>query len=357
MNIIADENLALADYFFADLAHIQYQAGRGISTSDLKQARALLVRSVTKVSPQLLADTPVEFVGSATIGTDHIDLAGLAAANIQVSHAPGCNAQAVAEYVVTAILTLQPHQVQAGEQFCLGIIGLGNVGKRLAQLAQRLGWHVIGTDPHVQLAGIENLSLEQVLTQADAISLHVPLTTTGPDATYHLINDTAFSQMKPDCLLINSARGAVVQEAALLRELANNPRQVVLDVFEHEPVISQTLLDRLALATPHIAGYSLEGKARGTQMVYEAFCQHFGLKAADKNFESQLPDMPQVFEASESLNRQLLPLLPNLYDIRADDRALRAGINVQGLVDAQHFDDLRKTYPLRREWAAYGDQA
>jgi erythronate-4-phosphate dehydrogenase len=355
LKIIADENLALTDYFFADLASIEYRAGRSIRADDVKSANALVVRSVTKVTTDLLAGSAVEFVGSATIGTDHIDLAGLAAANVEVSHAPGCNAQAVAEYVVTAILTLQPEQVRAGAVFCLGIIGLGNVGSRLAHLAQRLGWRVIGTDPNVQLLFIENLSFEQVMAQADAISIHVPLTRTGNHVTYHLFNVDTLAQMKPTCLLINSARGEVVSEQALLADVAKTHRPVVLDVFEHEPVISQKLLDHLALATPHIAGYSLEGKARGTEMVYQAFCQHFKLQAT-KQFESQLADMPALFNSNQPLQSQLLPLLPQLYDIRADDLALRAGLNDQGKVDAAHFDHLRKTYPLRREWAAYGDQ-
>ncbi|WP_240687707.1 4-phosphoerythronate dehydrogenase [Alkanindiges illinoisensis] len=355
LKIIADENLALTDYFFADLADIEYRAGRGIQASDVHHANALLVRSVTKVTPALLEGSAVEFVGSATIGTDHIDLTGLAVANIEVSHAPGCNAQAVAEYVVTAILTLQPEKIHAGRDFCLGIVGLGNVGSRLAMLAQRLGWRVIGTDPNVQLPDVENLNFAQVLAQSDAISIHVPLTRTGIHATYHLFNADTFAQMKPDCFLINSARGEVVSEQALLDDIAKTRRLVVLDVFEHEPVISQNLLDHLALATPHIAGYSLEGKARGTQMIYQAFCQHFNLDAP-KQFESQLADMPELFNSDQPLQTQLLALLPQLYDIRADDQALRAGLNTEGMVDATHFDYLRKTYPLRREWAAYGDQ-
>ncbi|RYY79185.1 MAG: 4-phosphoerythronate dehydrogenase [Moraxellaceae bacterium] len=355
LKIIADENLALTDYFFEDLADIEYRAGRGINARDVHDANALLVRSVTKVTSDLLAGSAVEFVGSATIGTDHIDLAGLADAGVEIAHAPGCNAQAVAEYVVTAILTLQPSAIQAGSDFCLGIVGLGNVGSKLAILAQRLGWRVIGTDPKVQLAAIENLSFAQLLAQSDVISIHVPITRTGADATYHLFDPAAFAQMKATCLLINSARGEVVSEQALLADIAKTQRPVVLDVFEHEPIISKNLLDHLALATPHIAGYSLEGKARGTQMIYQAFCQHFNLDAC-KQFESQLPDMPEWFDPKQPLLQQLLSLLPQLYDIRADDQALRAGLNTDGVVDAAYFDHLRKTYPLRREWAAYGDQ-
>lgn len=360
MKIVADENLALTDYFFADLADIDYRAGRTIQPSDVQDADALLVRSVTKVTPSLLASSRVQFVGSATIGTDHLDLQGLAAAGIQVAHAPGCNAQAVAEYVVTAILTLRPHLAEAGLDFCLGVVGLGNVGSRLALLAQRLGWRVIGTDPHVHLEGIENMSLSDLLAQSHAISLHVPLTRTGIAPTHHLIDAQAFQKMQPDCLLINSARGEVVSEQALLDDLAHSQRQVVLDVFEHEPRISRQLLTRLALATPHIAGYSLEGKARGTQMIYQAFCAHYQLPA-NRHFETQMVEMPQLIQPNMPLPQQLIALLPRLYNIRADDAALRAALNAQDpdaqdQVNASQFDALRKNYPLRREWAAYGDQ-
>lgn len=355
MKITADENLALVDYFFADKAQIDYKAGRKIGNADLQDTQALLVRSVTKVNETLLANTAVSFVGSATIGTDHLDIASLQAKGIQVAHAPGCNAQAVAEYVVTALLTLRPELIHAGKDFTLGIVGLGNVGKRLAKLVKRLGWRVLGTDPNVQLDSVENLGLTELLSQADAISLHVPLEKAGDHPTHHLINSAAFQGMKADCILINASRGPVVSEHALLEDLPHSKRQVVLDVFEFEPRIHKSLLDQLALATPHIAGYSLEGKARGTEMVYQAWCQHFGFETS-KKLEGQLPDMPQLFDG-QPINAQLLALLPQLYAIKADDAALRACVDADGWVEARQFDRLRKEYPLRREWLAYGDQA
>ena len=370
LKIVADENLALTDYFFDEVADIDYMAGRGITAADISTTDALLIRSVTKVNAALLADSPVQFIGSATIGTDHVDLDLLKQKGISFANAPGCNAQAVAEYVITAILTLQPQLVLAGKTMCLGIVGLGNVGRRLAILARRLDWRVLAYDPFVRLdtfkgfafdqtggkqSGIEQLSFEQVLAQSDALSLHVPLTKNQPHATYHLMDAAALAQLKPHCMLINSARGEVVSEQALLADIATSKRQVVLDVFEHEPKISQQLLNQLALATPHIAGYSLEGKARGTQMIYQAFCQHYDLTAS-KQFASQLPQMAQLFKSDQTLAHQLLPLLPQLYPIQADDQALRGCVNQSGFVDGQDFDHLRKTYPLRREWAAYGDQ-
>lgn len=355
LKIIADENLALTDYYFADVADLEYHPGRKISREDVQDADALIVRSVTKVNEVLLANSVVSFVGSATIGTDHVDLEYLKSRNIPFANAPGCNAQAVAEYVVTAILTLRPQLIDAGTSFCLGIVGLGNVGKRLARLASRLNWRVIGCDPYVKLAGIENVSFGELLLQSNVVSLHVPLTKVGQHATYHLFDADAFAQLKIDTMLINSARGEVVSEEALLADLAHSNRQVVLDVFEHEPKISKNLLDQLAIATPHIAGYSLEGKARGTAMVHEAFCKHFGL-AANKSFESQLPQVATIFDSEQPLTVQLNQLLPQIYNIYVDDQAVRNCMNADSWVEAAEFDRLRKEYPLRREWAAYGDQ-
>lgn len=373
MNIIADENLAFTDYFFADFARqgsfgeIRQMGGRLMRQQDVQQAQALLVRSVTPVNAALIENTAIEFVGSATIGTDHIDQQALAAQHIVWSNAAGCNAQAVAEYVITAIHHLRPTLFDAQETaakpdafadastaFCLGIIGLGNVGQRLAHLAQLLGWQVVAYDPHVQLAGISQNSLEQVLMQADAVSLHVPLTHTGDHATYHLINQNSLSLLKPSCILINSARGPVLAEAALMEDIQRTGRDVVLDVFEHEPEISQQLLDLLRIATPHIAGYSLEGKARGTQMIYEAFCRHFQFEA-DKDFRTQLPTAEDYFSAGP-LKAVLAQRLTQIYDIAADDARLRSCM-VDGKVQQQAFDQLRKTYPLRREWAAHAGPA
>ncbi|APR70897.1 4-phosphoerythronate dehydrogenase [Acinetobacter haemolyticus] len=351
MKIIADENLAFTDYFFAEFAEIQHRAGRTLTHADVRDADALLVRSVTKVNHALIDQTKIQFVGSATIGTDHLDIQTLENQNISWSNAAGCNAQAVAEYVITALLHLDIELLEKDADFTLGIVGLGNVGSRLAVMAQLLGWNVIGYDPYVQLNDIENVSFDTLLARADAISIHVPLTLTGEYPTQHLFNQATLAAMKPSAILINSARGSVIQQSALMADMMKTKRQVVLDVFEFEPEIPQDLLDLLALATPHIAGYSLEGKARGTQMIYDAFCQKFGYTAS-KRFESQLPSVEQYFEQHD-LKEVLKQRLPQIYNISEDDRQLRACVQ-HGKVDQQAFDLLRKNYPLRREWAAHG---
>ncbi len=372
MHIVADENLSLTDYFFKPFGSVTTLAGRGITADNLINTDALLVRSVTKVTPQLLQAAAeksitaqrIGFVGSATIGTDHLDVAGLQAMGVVVANAPGCNAQAVAEYVVTAILTLHPERA-AKAGFTLGIVGLGNVGKRLVILAKRLGWRVIGVDPFVSNDHVEQITIKEMLPQVDVVSFHVPITKNVQNQTYHLMNDETFSLLKSDTMLINSARGAVISEAALLADFANSRakglaiRSVVLDVFEHEPQISSTLLNDLALATPHIAGYSLEGKAKGTEMIYQAFCRWQGAEP-QLTLDNKLPAMPQLFDAQKNLIDQLPAILPMLYLIREDDIALRACLGKgeksnEVIVDAASFDRLRKEYPLRREWASYGD--
>ncbi|QIO08380.1 4-phosphoerythronate dehydrogenase [Acinetobacter lanii] len=351
MKIIADENLAFTDYFFSAFGEIEHKAGRTLTHADVQDADALLVRSVTKVDADLIQNTAIKFVGSATIGTDHLDIAAIEKNGIAWSNAAGCNAQAVAEYVITALLHLKPELIHAQHDFTLGIIGLGNVGSRLATMAQLLGWNVIGYDPFVQRDHVQQVEFDELLKQADAISTHVPLTKTGDHPTYHLIDAAAFNQMKAEAILINSARGAVVAEADLIVDIEKTSRQVVLDVFEHEPVISEQLLNLITLVTPHIAGYSLEGKARGTQMIYDAFCQKFGYEA-DKKFETQLPVCEQYFQ-DQDLKTVLINKLSDIYDIQRDDQNLRACLK-DGKVDQQAFDHLRKTYPLRREWAAHG---
>ena len=354
MKIVADENLAFTDYFFAEFGEIQQAAGRTLIHADVADAEALLVRSVTQVNSALIQNTALKFVGSATIGTDHLDISALEQQGIAWSNAAGCNAQAVAEYVITALLHLKPELIETNTQFTLGIVGLGNVGSRLATMAKFMGWNVIGYDPFIQREHVQQVEFEQLLAQADAISTHVPLTKTGPHPTYHLINAEALSNMKPSAILINSARGPVIEEAALMADIQQTQRQVVLDVFEHEPEISAALLNLISIVTPHIAGYSLEGKARGTQMIYQAFCEKFGFEA-DKRFESQLPVCEQYFTQAE-FKHTLKQYLTQIYDIARDDANLRACVK-DGKVDQKAFDYLRKTYPLRREWAAHGGPA
>ena len=365
LTIIADSNIASLEAFFnpktleqaADgtverTVNIIEVAGREIDAQLLAkiQPEVLLIRSVTPINAELLADNrSVQFVGSATIGTDHVDQDYLAERGITFANAAGCSKHSVAQYVLTAALTLRPeYWAQAPS---IGIIGLGNIGSTLAQYAQDLGWHVRGYDPLLPTSAINNASFDEVIGQSEIISLHVPLTNHDTSAypTRHLIDAKALAAMRPDALLVNSARGAVVAAQALedecnKRDSQNATRHIVLDVFEHEPQVSESLLSTLAIATPHIAGYTLEGKLRGTQMIYDALCEHIGV-APTQTMHQLLPE--NLFLWSEL--RAHPEKLSKYYDIMADDAALRAQMT-HGAVSGAAFDQLRREYHLRREW-------
>jgi len=376
LTIVADSNIASLDEFFNPVAlgqnteqqvQVIRVAGRDINAQLMAdvQPDVLLIRSVTSINESLLSDNnSVKFVGSATIGTDHVDQEYLAERNITFANAAGCSKHSVAQYVVTAILTLRPqYWQQSTKPLTLGIIGLGNIGSTLAQYANDLGCKILGYDPLLATSDINNASLEQVLSQSDIVSLHVPLTdkkdTDAQGAvsnsisnnvsdypTRHLINAETLTLMSPHTMLINSARGPVIDAAALEADIDATERQVVLDVFEHEPQISESLLSKLAIATPHIAGYTLEGKLRGTQIIYDALCEKLAVLPV-LSMHQLLPLNTYLwFELKEHPDR-----LQKFYDIRKDDAALRNKVT-NGKVKGSDFDQLRRDYHLRREWQA-----
>ena len=365
LTIVADSNIASLDEFFNASTlgqnnkrpvNIISVAGRAINAQLLAeyQPDVLLIRSVTPVGEPLLANNnTVQFVGSATIGTDHVDQTYLAARNITFANAAGCSKHSVAQYVLTAILNLRPQYWQKSTPpVTLGIIGLGNIGSTLVEYAHDLGWQVLGYDPLLPASTINNASFEQVLSQSHVISLHVPLTDkkhatnpTGSDyPTRHLIDKEALAAMPADTMLINSARGPVINADDLQADIAHTDRQVVLDVFEHEPEIAANLLSKLAIATAHIAGYTLEGKLRGTQMIYDALCEKLTV-APVQTMHKLLPlNMFLWSELKEHPDR-----LVKFYDIMADDAALRDKLT-DGQIHGTDFDQLRRDYHLRREW-------
>ena len=365
LTIIADSNIASLDEFFNASTlgqnnkrpiNIISVAGRAINAQLLAeyQPDVLLIRSVTPVGEPLLANNnTVQFVGSATIGTDHVDQTYLAARNITFANAAGCSKHSVAQYVLTAILNLRPQYWQKSTpSVTLGIIGLGNIGSTLAQYAHELGWQVLGYDPLLPASTINNASFEQVLSQSNVISLHVPLTdkkdATNPNGsdypTRHLIDKEALAAMPVDTMLINSARGPVINADDLQADIARTGRQVVLDVFEHEPEIAANLLSKLAIATAHIAGYTLEGKLRGTQMIYDALCEKLTV-APVQTMHKLLPLNMFLWSELKAHPDRLV----KFYDIMADDAALRDKLT-DGQIHGADFDQLRRDYHLRREW-------
>ena len=365
LTIVADSNIASLNEFFnastlgqetKRTVNIFAVAGRDINAQLLAELQpdVLLIRSVTPVGAALLADNnSVKFVGSATIGTDHVDQDYLAARNITFANAAGCSKHSVAQYVLTAILTLRPQYWQPSiPPVTLGIIGLGNIGSTLAQYAHDLGWQVLGYDPLLPASNINNASFAQVISQSDIISLHVPLTDKKDNAnpngsdypTRYLIDNNALDAMPASTLLINSARGPVINAHDLAADIERTGRQVVLDVFEHEPEISESLLSKLAIATPHIAGYTVEGKLRGTQIIYDALCEKLAVTPA-QSMHTLLPLNMFLWSELKAHPERLI----KFYNIMQDDAALRSKL-ADGQVKGADFDQLRRDYHLRREW-------
>lgn len=350
ITIIADENIAsLDDYLNHHAIRLIKMKGRDINQAaiDTHQPDALFVRSVTPISPQTIQDFGrIRFIGSATIGTDHIDIDYLHHKGIHFANAQGSSKHSVAQYVISAILHLRPQSLDTPTT--LGIIGLGNIGSTLAKYAQDLGWQILGHDPFLSKSALNNSELNQLLANSDIISIHTPLTHTGTHPTHQLVNKRTLSQLKPSTLLINTARGEIIHQADLLTAIDNTNLQVTLDVFPCEPSIDKELLDQLALATPHIAGYTIEGKLRGTDMIYQAFCQAFDLPII-QHLETLLPPNPYHWTGfKDGIHQDTKQTLQRFYDIHQDDQSLRA-VNQDG-VSAQDFDALRKHYALRHEW-------
>lgn len=353
MLIVADENIPLIDEFFAGFGEIRRFPGRAIDRAAVEQADVLLVRSVTQVDRQLLEGSPVRFVGTCTIGTDHLDLDYFQQAGISWSSAPGCNARGVVDYVLGSLLTLADIEGADLAQRCYGVVGAGEVGGRLIKVLRGLGWQVLVCDPQRQAAeGGDYVSLEQLIERCDVISLHTPLTRHGEHATWHLLDRQRLDRLKQGTWLINAARGPVVDNRAL-REvlLEREDLQAVLDVWEEEPTVDRELADLCVLATPHIAGYSLDGKQRGTAQIYQAYCRFLG-QAEQVSLASLLP-APWVPQVSLNANADpawaLAMICRAVYDPRRDDADLRRSLVDDVARQRSAFDGLRKHYPERRE--------
>ena len=340
MLIVADENIPLIEEFFASFGEIRRLPGRQITRADVHDADVLLVRSVTRVDRELLEGSAVKFVGTCTIGTDHLALDDFEHAGIQWASAPGCNARGVVDYVLGSLLTLADIEGADLAQRTYGVIGAGEVGGRLVRVLRDLGWKVQVCDPLRQATeGGDYVSLEQIIEQCDVISLHTPLSKSGDFATWHLMDEARLNRLKPGTWLINASRGPVVDNAALRNVLnARDDLQAVLDVWEGEPQVDVELADLCVLATPHIAGYSLDGKQRGT--------------APQVQLADLLP-APWLAKVELSANSDqawaLAMVCRGVYDPRRDDADFRRTLT--GPVDQQKqaFDALRKHYPVRRE--------
>ncbi len=268
MKIVADENIPLIEHYFKGYGQLFLKPGRDINAADLQDADMLLVRSVTKVNQALLSGSSVKFVGSSTSGADHMDTDWLDVQGIQWSVASGCNAIAVAEYVVCVIAALQKMHYLADKKIRAAVVGVGTIGKQVAEKFALLGFEVVLCDPlRTDIVSTEFAEL----TDLDIISFHTPLTHTGPFPTYHLVQKSFLQKQKPQCVLLNAGRGSVFS----FEDLKQEGQSLIwcLDVFENEPYVDPLVLQQARIATPHIAGYSLQSKYRGIEMIYQAAVQ------------------------------------------------------------------------------------
>lgn len=351
MKIVADENIPLLDAFFSDLGEITTLPGRNMTSDDVRDADLLLVRSITKVNKTLLKGSNVKFVGTCTIGTDHIDQAFLKQQGIGFANAPGCNAVAVVNYVVSALVTLGETRGTNWRSFSVGVVGAGNVGGRLIGVLEALGLSVVAYDPAIdEYSSSEN---SDAVWQQDVVTLHTPLNLTGEHQTMHLVDADKLTSMKSDACLINSCRGEVVDNQALLAHLKNQPQfTAILDVWENEPTPNSELMSQCLIATPHIAGYSLDGKLNGTSMVYREACEFLGLPKRRK-LAQLMPEAPLrklSFSVEGDNEFVVTKAIRSMYDVRDDHFRMMKLSAMNDEDKALAFDHLRKHYPLRRDF-------
>lgn len=351
LRIVADDKIPFLKGILEPFAEVAYLPGKAINHEVAAGADALLIRTRTRCDASLLTDTPVKFIGTATIGYDHIDCGFCQNAGITWTNAPGCNAASVMQYMASALISVSKERQISLEGKTLGIIGAGHVGTRVEILAGLLGMKVLLNDP--PRAGREGCDkfteLNRLLKRSDFVTMHVPLTIAGNEKTFHLMDADTISMMKPDAWLINTSRGEVVDSAALNAALSGKKiAGAVLDVWENEPETDSELLRKVFIGTPHIAGYSADGKANGTARVVGALSAHFGLPLVSWYPENLPEPLNDVFIGINALQAEaaiLQHVILHTYDIRSDCARLRE--------NPADFEKLRNNYPVRREFQAY----
>lgn len=351
MKFIADDKIPFLKGVLEQFAEVIYLPGSSINVNDLADADALIVRTRTKCDESLLRDTPVKFIGTATIGFDHIDTDYCRKKDIYWTNAPGCNSGSVKQYITAALLKLSHEYHFNLNEKTIGIIGVGNVGSKVEKVARALGMNVLLNDPpRERREGKKDfVTFDTILKEADIITLHVPLNKTGVDKTYHLFSEEVLSKTVKKPWLINSSRGEVVETSALKKALKSTLiKGAILDVWEREPDIDPELISSAFIATPHIAGYSTDGKAYGTSMVVNALSRHFRLPLTGWYPENvPPPTIPEIVidgpgKSDEEIVREAVM---HTYDISLDDINLRQSIYA--------FEKQRGDYRQRREFQAY----
>lgn len=345
MKIVADDKIPFLKGVLEPFAIVDYLPGDSISNASLSAADALLTRSITLCNEELLKDTPVKFIATATIGDDHLDQEYLSRKSIQWATAKGCNADAVNQYVTAAFLAMADKYGLTLSGMTLGIIGVGEIGSRVKRSAEMLGLNTLCYDPpRERIEGSRGFaSLEAIRSSADLLSLHVPLTYGGPDKTFHLVDGGFLKGFEKALILINTSRGAVTDTKALKEAVKEGRvKAVVLDVWENEPEVDEILVEDADIATPHIAGYSLEGKAMGSAMAVRALSRFFGL-----GLESWFPAIPEMNErvTLDCTGRSLQDILHNIF--QAICPVMQESIRLKrNVVD---FEELRRNYVFRKE--------
>jgi erythronate-4-phosphate dehydrogenase len=359
MKIVCASSVLLGVEAFSTLGTVLTVPDEAISTNVLTDVDALIVRSKTTVDENLLKDTPVAFVGTATAGIDHMDVPYLEDRGIAWSCAAGSNACSVAEYAVAATLNMVLAHGLLLDELAIGIIGVGHVGREVSRKCTSMGLRVLLNDPPRTM--VENdpalIPLDELLEEADIITLHVPLEDRGHFATRHLVDHRFFEKVRSGVLFVNASRGEVVDSDALLTALdSGTVRAAALDVWEHEPEIRLDVLDRVDLGTAHIAGHSHEGKLKGTLMLYEDACQFFEVPGTF-NPAHHVPDLecPRIeLDARGCLDQDVLWNAVRIaYDLQEDDRRLREGAVPDARARGGYFAGLRRNYGVRREFPAY----
>lgn len=352
MKIIADNKIPFLRGALEPYAEVVYLPGKETTAEVVKDADALITRTRTICNEALLAGSKVKVIATATIGFDHIDTAWCEANGIIWKNAPGCNSWSVKQYVTALLVTLARNRGLDLSKMTLGVVGVGNVGSKVAEAASILGMKVLLNDPpRERREGPSSfVSLDYLVAHSDIITLHVPLQKTGPDASWHLFDAAMLAQMRPTQILINSSRGPVVDNKALKATLAE--RRIAgacLDVWEGEPELDPELVELLDITTPHIAGYSADGKANGTTAAVQTLASVLGLPLTDWK-ASGIPNPPQALEfeidaAGKTLQEVLTEAVLHTYDITADSDALRANLGA--------FEKLRGDYAVRREFTSF----
>jgi len=359
VKIVCSTNMPFAREAFGTLGETVVLPEREIRPEHVRNADILAVRSTTKVNQALLDGSKIRFAGTATIGYDHFDVPYLESRGIKWCTAPGCNANSVAEYIISALLRLGHRHSISWQGKTFGVIGVGNVGSRVAKKAAALGMRVLLNDPPRQKAAAPEdkggfTGLDDLLAESDVVTLHVPLTARGEDKTLHMADSKFFGKARRGIVFINSARGPVTDNAALLQAISRGiVAHSVLDTWDPEPAFPEDLLDHADIGTPHIAGHSFEGKVGGTVIVYREACRFLGIEPSwtpDNMMPPAAVPLLELDAAGKTNQEVLFEAVSRIYDIEDDDRMLRAGASGNPAERAAHFDRLRRNYRERREF-------